>query len=562
MLADLLNSAREHAIGEMNERAEALQGPGSPSVGRSQRLNRLLDELILALRRSGVDDQAAPVGPAVDSALDVEERELMRRYLFEQIDKHQFEASPTEAAVISEWARCGEVSRLREENHLLRTLLNGIDEAAVILTPDGRFVYVNRCAANVLRRESGIPEDQIIGRTPDEIGVSRAVSLGRPGGEMLAMARSNQKLETVTGGRAKESHFDAVYAPDGTVSGISVVVRDVQGRKLAQDRLSLLNKLGTLTGGLDYDEVAAALARVPIPELADWCAFNVIKDQKIVRTFIAQRDPARLPLRDALLLALPKDRHPLWQELLTSGFQVLAEVNDDILRSFATSEELYRLILQVGIRSLMLMPVVSRGQIAGIVSFFYTNESGRRYDRDDPALAEEIAVQAGQIIETARLMKELKASESRFRVALAAARTVVYEQDRSWRYLYYYNPMTTFSAIGKTPDEVFPPDEMPVVKNVLNRVLEGGESVFEEADLTVPGDHRRHYREALEPVRDRAGNVIGLIGAATDITEQKEMRRQLSDAITFRDQMIGILGHDLRNPLSTIIVTDGLLLKR
>jgi len=488
MLADFLSHDREHAILEIDERAAALAGPGSASSGRPQRLYGLLDELIAALRLGRVDEQTARSAATVDSAIDLEEHELTRQYVFEQIEKHQVEATPAEAAVISEWAFSTEARRLRQENQLLRTLLNHVDEAGAILSPTGRFLYVNRCAALLLLRESGIAEDQIVGRTPDEIGVSGALSLGRAADEMLALARTNQKVELVIGGRANEGQFNAVYGADGTVSGMTAVVRDVQGRKLVQDRVSLLNKLGTLTGTLAYDEVAAALAHVPIPELADWCSFNIVEDQKIVQTFIAQRDPAKLPLRDALLAALPKwDRHPLWQELLTSGFQLLAEVNDDILRSLATTEEEHRLVAQVGIRSLMLMPVVSRGQLAGIVSFIYTNESGRRYGRDDPALAEEFALHAAHCIEAARLMKELKASESRFRVALAGARTVVYEQDRSLRYVYYYNPMTPFSAIGKTPDELFPPDETSLLKNLLNRVLERGESVFEEADLTVPG---------------------------------------------------------------------------
>jgi signal transduction histidine kinase len=72
----------------------------------------------------------------------------------------------------------------------------------------------------------------------------------------------------------------------------------------------------------------------------------------------------------------------------------------------------------------------------------------------------------------------------------------------------------------------------------------------------------RHFREAIEPVRDRAGKIIGLIGAATDITEQRDTQQQLRESLTFREQMMGILGHDLRNPLSTIIMTDGLLLKQ
>src|SRR5262249_50483569 len=127
---------------------------------------------------------------------------------------------------------------------------------------------------------------------------------------------------------------------------------------------------------------------------------------------------------------------------------------------------------------------------------------------------------------------------------------------------YFYNPLATLTAVGKTPDEAFHPDEAALLNKMRNRVLERGESAFGEVDMTIPGHPRRHFREALEPVRDRAGKVIGLIGAATDITEQKEIQLQLREALTFRERMMGILGHDLRNPLSTIIVTDGLLLKR
>ena len=38
-------------------------------------------------------------------------------------------------------------------------------------------------------------------------------------------------------------------------------------------------------------------------------------------------------------------------------------------------------------------------------------------------------------------MKDLKSSEARFRIALAGARTIVYEQDTSLRYVWYYNPL-------------------------------------------------------------------------------------------------------------------------
>jgi hypothetical protein len=55
MLADLLNKVREQAVGEIEQRADIIEGRGLPSVGRTQRLNSLFDELIAALRYGGVD---------------------------------------------------------------------------------------------------------------------------------------------------------------------------------------------------------------------------------------------------------------------------------------------------------------------------------------------------------------------------------------------------------------------------------------------------------------------------------------------------------------------------
>ena len=138
-------------------------------------------------------------------------------------------------------------------------------------------------------------------------------------------------------------------------------------------------------------------------------------------------------------------------------------------------------------------------------------------------------------------MTDLKASEARFRVALAGARTVVFEQDTSLRYTWFYNPLAPEGHAGRTPDQWLASDEAAVLAATKNRVLEQGESITEELDFTVENE-RRHYREAIEPMRDRAGKIVGIIGAATDITEQQATQRQLTDDVSFRERMMGVLG--------------------
>ena len=89
------------------------------------------------------------------------------------------------------------------------------------------------------------------------------------------------------------------------MGAIALIIRDVQHRRLAQTRLDLLTKLSALVGMLEYDDVAEALAQVPIPEFADWCVINFIESEadpphvhrapRSVEGAAAGRDPARAP---------------------------------------------------------------------------------------------------------------------------------------------------------------------------------------------------------------------------------------------------------------------------
>jgi PAS domain S-box-containing protein len=128
-----------------------------------------------------------------------------------------------------------------------------------------------------------------------------------------------------------------------------------------------------------------------------------------------------------------------------------------------------------------------------------------------------------------------------------------------------YNPHPGFPAdyvIGKTNDELLTPDEAARVNALDRAVLERGERVREEVRVTPPRGDTLHLLVSQEPLRDAAGAIIGLTGAATDITEQKRAQEELSQALAFRERMMGILGHDLRNPLGAVRVLASLLLRR
>jgi GAF domain-containing protein len=119
---------------------------------------------------------------------------------------------------------------------------------------------------------------------------------------------------------------------------------------------------------------------------------------------VSQGDPAKAAVRDAVIRAFPDwEKHPLWEEMrLTSGFQLLTDVGDERRRRIALNEEQYRLMTHEGVHSIMVLPVVSRGQTAALITLMFTTESGRRYSHDHPPLAEEFALHAGHLIENTR----------------------------------------------------------------------------------------------------------------------------------------------------------------
>jgi signal transduction histidine kinase len=49
-----------------------------------------------------------------------------------------------------------------------------------------------------------------------------------------------------------------------------------------------------------------------------------------------------------------------------------------------------------------------------------------------------------------------------------------------------------------------------------------------------------------------SGEIVRLAGAVVDLNEDRRSRQELAEALAFRDRVLGMLGHDLRNPLTAI----------
>jgi PAS domain S-box-containing protein len=340
----------------------------------------------------------------------------------------------------------------------------------------------------------------------------------------------------------------------------------IHERTKAEARLSLLSKVGALAGTLQYEEVLSAAARLSIPEMADWCIVDVFENEDARRVEVAHRFSADAALAEELRRLIHHTAPPRLPgaKALQAGRSIYIPDYSERTPREQIDGELSELARRLGVCSVIIIPIPVSSSLAAM-AFLMTSESGRRYGLDDLALAEELARRAGQVIENALLHQQLRETETRFRVAIAHSNITVFEVDREGRHRWMFNPQLGYpesDVLGKSHTELSPPEEVAQLKALTQPALETGERVRGEVQLTGRDGGVVHMLVALEPLRDASGAITGIAGASTDITDQKRAQEELAQALAFREQVMGILGHDLRSPLSAVRVLVTLLQRR
>jgi two-component system sensor kinase FixL len=140
----------------------------------------------------------------------------------------------------------------------------------------------------------------------------------------------------------------------------------------------------------------------------------------------------------------------------------------------------------------------------------------------------------------------LRTSEERFRVALKNSAIHVFSQDVELSYTWFHNAPVGFTEtdfIKKKDAELFPPEEAMRLSQIKQRALRTGVGVREEVKCTLRGE-TRIYDLTIEPIKDSAGMIIGITGAALDITDRKRLEQEISQVSEMEQRRIGQDLHD------------------
>jgi PAS domain S-box-containing protein len=347
MLADFVQAHKEELVRQIELRAAADEGPG-PAEGRHGRIIALVEELIEALQ-SGNASPAPRADMDRDAALKCRERSLVRQETVSEVVGRSLAVPPSEMVIASDWASDPNQCRLEERVRRLSDLLDDIHEGAVIVTPDGRFEYLNRLAAQFVQEATGVPIDQLLGKTGKELGLPQEIDFSSHPERVQALARQRASREERKLGRWYKTRYRAITSSGGDLTAIAFVHSDINEHKRAELRVELLTRLSAMVGSVDFEDVGGSLASVPIPEIADWCVVNLVEDDRVVGTSVSQCDPGKAALREAAMRSAPEwNENPLWTRMkLTTGFQLLADVSDELLRKLTLNEEQYGFMKQM-----------------------------------------------------------------------------------------------------------------------------------------------------------------------------------------------------------------------
>ncbi|MBA6411836.1 EAL domain-containing protein [Parahaliea sp. F7430] len=130
----------------------------------------------------------------------------------------------------------------------------------------------------------------------------------------------------------------------------------------------------------------------------------------------------------------------------------------------------------------------------------------------------------------------------RFRTALDHVAAIIYIKDKDLRYTYANRAalenvdFDAESIIGRVDKDLFPKDTADRLSAIDRRVITGQHNT-EEVVIRDSDGNRRVYLELKTPMRDNAGEIVGILGISSEITQLKEHDRQLEylahyDALT------------------------------
>ena len=191
------------------------------------------------------------------------------------------------------------------------------------------------------------------------------------------------------------------------------VFDDIEDEHLARQRhFAVDNALGVLGTSLDYEWNLAAVTRLLVPTLADYCSVDLVDESGTLRRVSSTHVS---PEKEEILRELWR-KYPYHegdrgvQSVVRNGAaEMTPRIDVANVAEYAQTDEQRDMLLALAPRSFLSVPMVSHGHVFGALALVYS-DSGRIYGPAERTAVEQIAARAATAIENARLFSDAQAA--------------------------------------------------------------------------------------------------------------------------------------------------------
>ncbi len=200
-----------------------------------------------------------------------------------------------------------------------------------------------------------------------------------------------------------------LFDSSGKLVAAAASIEDITDqRDIERSRRVLAEASAELVSSLSYGTTLRNVARLAVPEVADWCAVDILSEGGRVDR-VAVEHASTMPEGVARALAeAPETINASGgtaRVLQTGTPEVASGLDPHGLVRFAADGSHLEQLDRLGGCSIMIVPLIARGKTVGSLTFVSIRPD-RRYGKTELALAQELAARAALAIDNARLYQE------------------------------------------------------------------------------------------------------------------------------------------------------------
>ncbi len=303
----------------------------------------------------------------------------------------------------------------------LATILAEIADGITVLNPAGQLIYGNAAAARLIgypdgwaRQGASLEDIQRRFEVFDESGQPLAAE-ETPSRRALQGTSSPPRVVRFRVRDTNEEHWllvtaEPLFDETGALELVVSIFYEITELKRTEFNQRLLAQVSAiLSSPLDFETRLSRVAQAVVPNLADWCAIDMLDaDGTLRRLTVVHIEPTKVALAHELYRRYPPqpdDPNGLYAILRSGQSRLYPDLSDAALKAMVDDREQLEIARQLQLRSVMIVPLLTNDRPLGAITFVAA-ESGRRYTSSDLALAEELAHHAALALDNALLYAE------------------------------------------------------------------------------------------------------------------------------------------------------------